>query len=401
MISNRKKAIFVLIISAMLFSLAAAACLLSTENTKAASKKTYLLKVNKKRNVVTAYKRKLVGGKYKYVPIRAMLVSCGRATNSVNDTPSGRFNVKTRHKWGALYGNVWGRYTVQFYKDYLFHTVPYKKYKKPGSMFVGEYLKLGRKASGGCVRMQFIDEKWLSKTCPKGTKVIVYKSKKSGPLGRPKAATFNKKARKKLARGIYYDPTDPAKKNLGYNLAAPVISVPHSKAVKEGKRFSPLKGVRAKDKRTFQDLSGRIKYTIYKRVEVKNDSAETEDEQTNPEQTNPEETNPEGTVTEENNPDGTVTEENNPEEAVTKDSDSEEIVSEERGLQKADPSEEEDYETEYRWKRVSSVDTSDPGAVYMIKYRCYYKYCSKYTGKKTRLIRITGPEKTEEQTSNE
>lgn len=254
--------------------------------------------------------------------------------------------------------------------------------------------------------MQFIDEKWLSKTCPKGTKVIVYKSKKSGPLGRPRAATFNKKAWKKLARGIYYDPTDPAKNNLGYNLAAPEISVPHSKAVKKGKSFSPLKGVRAKDRRTFQDLSGRIKYTIYKRVEVKDDSEEKDDEEIIAEEKDSEETTPKETIWEkdvpkETNPEETNPEETNPEETNTEDDDLEGIVSEERGLQKADPFEGDSSETEYEWKRVSSVDTSDPGAVYMIKYRCYYKYCSKYTGKKTRVIRITQPEETEEQTKSE
>jgi hypothetical protein len=33
------------------------------------------------------------------------------------------------------------------------------------------------------------------------------------------------------------------------------------------------------------------------------------------------------------------------------------------------------------WEPAKEVDTSAEGEVYRIEYKCYYKYCSKYTGK--------------------
>ena len=201
--------------------------------------------------------------------------------------------------------------------------------------FLGAFssLRISRRSwlgilSAGCVRMSFIDEKWLSKTCPKGTKVVVYSSKQSGPLGKPKAVTFNKKVNVKK-KWLYYDPTDPIKGNKGYNLKAPKIRIDADDEVKQGEVFDPKSGVTAKDERSFQDLTERIKYKIYKKEETTNDEGE--------------------------------------------------------------PAE--------SWERVSIVSTQNAGEEYKIKYSCYYKYCSKYTGKKTRYITIEGeePDENEEQ----
>ena len=313
-----KKVISAMMIVVMTFSVFAGIAASSAELVQAkTTKRTYLIKVNKKKNVVTVYKRMNTDGTFKYSPIRAIRVSCGRATTYSNTTPSGIFKVKRKHKWGALYGNVWGRYTIQFYRDYLFHTVPYKYRKKPSSEFVKEYKKLGKKASAGCVRMSFLDEKWLSKTCPKGTRVVVYKSSIPGPLGKPKAVAYNKKVNIKKKK-LYYDPTDPVKGNKGYNLKAPVITIKAGNDVKQGETFDPKKGITAKDSRSFQDLTGYIKYNIFVKEQKKNE-------------------------------DGTYN---------------------------------------VNWKKVGKVSTQKSGAEYRIDYRCYYKYCSKYTGKATRFIKI-------------
>lgn len=336
----------VLIVLAVTVSVAAA-CFISQQNVYAADKGTYLIKVNTKKNVVTAYKKSIINGKKKYVPIRAMVVSCGRATSRSSTTPAGSYRMSDKSKWGLLYGGVWGRYTVRFYRDYLFHTVAYRNRHDPKSLYVSEYYKLGRKASAGCVRMQFIDEQWLYNTCPKGTRVIVYKSSKTGPLGKPERVGFNKKAKLKRKYGTYYEPTDPVKNNKGYNLKAPAIKVSYpadirvntageeQKAVRKpagtaadplkftiryGSRFDPKKGVSAKDRRTFQDLTSKVKYRIFARTEKT-------DEQGN---------------------------------------------------------------DVYGWEKVTSADTSKEGAVYRIEYKCYYKYCSKYTGKIFSEITIGG-----------
>ena len=58
----------VLIVLAVTVSVAAA-CFISQQNVYAADKGTYLIKVNTKKNVVTAYKKSIINGKKKYVPI--------------------------------------------------------------------------------------------------------------------------------------------------------------------------------------------------------------------------------------------------------------------------------------------------------------------------------------------
>jgi lipoprotein-anchoring transpeptidase ErfK/SrfK len=336
----------------MFFSAAAGVMTGVTDTAQAkTTKRTYLIKVNTKKNVVTVYKRQNLDGSFKYKAIRAIRVSCGRATSRSSTTPRGTYKVKGKQKWCLLYGNVWGRYSIRFYRDYLFHTVPYRYYKNPKSIIVREYKKLGKKASAGCVRMPFIDEMWMSRTCPKGTKVIVYKSSNPGPLGKPKAVQFNKKAgvlkkNGKIKKSLYYDPTDPVKKNKGYNLKAPVITVSTSEGsadssttgktadssagdasdsnlvlnieIEKGSTFDPMSGVTAKDKRSFQDLTNKIKYTVYKKE-------------------------------------------------TSFDSQSGQTVS---------------------WKTVKKVDTSEEGAEYRIDYTCYYKYCSKYKGKLSRNVKI-------------
>lgn len=150
---------------------------------------------------------------------------------------------------------------MTFYRDYLFHTVPYKKKGNAASMSVAEYKKMGKNASGGCVRMQYIDLKWLRKTCPVGTRVIVYSNKKPGPLGTPGVAPL------KTGKKYYYDPTDAAKKNKAYSLRAPVIDIRKTQEIAYGTTFRPAAGVTARDSRTFQNLTNRIKYTIYRQRE--------------------------------------------------------------------------------------------------------------------------------------
>ena len=83
----------------------------------------YLLKVNKQRCVVTAYKK----SKSKWKPIRAMLCSPGTSGRA---TPSGRFKIGMKSKWAPMLGGVWGRYVSQIYRDYLFHSVWYYKPSK-------------------------------------------------------------------------------------------------------------------------------------------------------------------------------------------------------------------------------------------------------------------------------
>lgn len=84
-------------------------------------------------------------------------------------TPTGIFDVRERGSWffSDKY-NQGGKYWVQFYGDYLFHSVPYNKDQSE----VVDYT-LGVPASHGCIRLKTEDAKWIYDNIESGTKVII------------------------------------------------------------------------------------------------------------------------------------------------------------------------------------------------------------------------------------
>lgn len=211
----------------------------------------YWVKVNAQANVVTVYKK--VDKKWK--PYRAMLCSTGTGKGkSYEATPTGNFRVSGRWDWGAMVGGVYARYVVQFYGDFLFHSVPYNEYKNPKSMPAKEYNKLGKDASHGCVRLSLMDAKWIYNNIPRGTKVTVYNSKNPGPLGKPSGIKLPTKPK------LTWDPTDTNSKNTKYKLPKPVINISPSKKtlVKPGSTYKLKSGVTAVDPNTFQNLTGLV-----------------------------------------------------------------------------------------------------------------------------------------------
>lgn len=84
-------------------------------------------------------------------------------------TPTGIFDVRERGAWffSDKY-NQGGKYWVQFYGDYLFHSVPYNKDQSE----VVDYT-LGVPASHGCIRLKTEDAKWIYDNIESRTKVII------------------------------------------------------------------------------------------------------------------------------------------------------------------------------------------------------------------------------------
>lgn len=141
--------------------------------------KLYYIRVNRKTNCVTIYKRSKQTGNYR--PIKSMICSVGRN----GGTPCGTFSLKEeRYKWHLLFGNVYGRYTVRIAGNILFHSVPYLE-KDEDTLQWEEYKKLGKSASDGCVRLEKDDAKWIYQHCKQGTIVKIFDgTKKDDPLGR-------------------------------------------------------------------------------------------------------------------------------------------------------------------------------------------------------------------------
>ncbi len=176
------------------------------EDTKPADKpkeeeynKKYVIKVNRKANVVTVYKKDTKTGEYT-VPVRADYCSCGGA-----DTPLGTFYTTNQYRWRALIQNMYGQYATRISGDILFHSVPYSKKNDPSSLVPGEYNKLGKTASHGCVRLSVEAAKWIFDNCDSGTRVTIYEDSNPGPLTPTKL--------KKIADDCGWDPTDTDPKN--------------------------------------------------------------------------------------------------------------------------------------------------------------------------------------------
>lgn len=174
----------------------------NNSNSKPDNSSKYYIKVNCGANVVTIYTKDSEGNYT--VPYKAMVCSTGTATPRYL---GGKYAIKSRWRWGALFGGVYGQYCVHIVDQILFHSVPYLD-KSPDSLEYWEYDKLGTSASAGCIRLTVKDVKWIYNNIPTGTIVEFYSSSDPGPLGKPSAQKIsgNEECRD-------WDPTDPSKGN--------------------------------------------------------------------------------------------------------------------------------------------------------------------------------------------
>lgn len=231
----------------LVLTMIAATLALFTDTAEAATYTgRYWLKVNEQRNVITAYKK--VDGKWK--PVRAMLCSTGLG----GTTPRGTFYTQGKWRWGELMNDVYGQYCTHITSDILFHSVYYKKPYQLDTQFTDAFNRLGSSASHGCVRVSVMDAKWIYERCKVGTKVTIYRSSKSGPLGKPSPT-------KVWDRGYYWDPTDPNPANPYFIMRRPTLTVSGKKPliVQYAKTYSLKSYVYAKDPNTFMNLTDYIK----------------------------------------------------------------------------------------------------------------------------------------------
>ena len=122
----------------------------------------YLVYVNLADQITYVYK----GSMNKWDTVKSFTCSTGIDTEK---TPTGIFDVRERGDW--FYSDKYeqgGKYWVQFYGDYLFHSVPYNEDQ---SEVVDN--TLGTPASHGCIRLKTEDAKWIYDNIDSGTKVII------------------------------------------------------------------------------------------------------------------------------------------------------------------------------------------------------------------------------------
>lgn len=159
------------------------------------------IEVNRKKNVVTIYDNN--------IPIKAMLCSTGIPGCS---TPTGTFTITSHHSWWWLNGPSVGQYCSHFLPSYLFHSVPMygSSWGNPYRVSASDYNRLGKAASGGCIRLAVADAKWIYYNCPIGT-VVKISDNAATPLGKPTL--------KKMTAGtVGADPTDDFTNPGGYSV---------------------------------------------------------------------------------------------------------------------------------------------------------------------------------------
>lgn len=243
-----KKKGLVIIISSILVLIMAIG--LTTENSSAKSSK-YWIKINKKRNVTTIYKR--YGKKWK--PIRAMLCTTGGRDGI---TPSGTYHVGTKFRWVRMIGENDARsneqYTTRITGEYYMHSVWYYDYSyNHATQSTRAFNRLGRHGSHGCVRFSTMDAKWIYDHCGYGTKITIYSSKKNGPLGRPKKIYVSTK------RKMNWDPTDPLRRNPHFKMHKPIFKFKKSTKVLYGKKYKLKSGVKVINPNANQNITYRLK----------------------------------------------------------------------------------------------------------------------------------------------
>ena len=158
----------------------------------------FQIRVNRARCVLTVYGKDYEGNYT--IPVWAVTVSVGM---DETPTPLGWSTINSKHRWYYYKDDdCWLQYSQFFAQGTkMMHSEAYFS-QDPGNMAVGEYYKLGRQASHGCIRMPVIYIKWIYDNCPIGTAVLVYDDwDYAGPYGKP--------AVPKITNGSAWDPTDP------------------------------------------------------------------------------------------------------------------------------------------------------------------------------------------------
>ncbi|MFD1125394.1 L,D-transpeptidase family protein [Lentilactobacillus raoultii] len=108
-------------------------------------------------------------------PNHQTLYTMYASTGIHNSTPTGTYHIQqergdffynpSSHE-GAHYWTSWKNHGV-----YLFHTVPTNS---KGQYLKSEARHLGKRAnSHGCIRLSIPDAKWINRTVPMGTKVVI------------------------------------------------------------------------------------------------------------------------------------------------------------------------------------------------------------------------------------
>lgn len=138
----------------------------------------YIIDVNLTKQVVNIYNNGNIVRKN-------IICSTGTLGNPDTETPLGIFKIKKKlfYPNGLNLNNEDGTkeivmYPVQFFSNYLIHSVPIVEIKHNNKVEqkenVTEKLKLGKPASHGCIRLSIEDSRWIYDNIPQNAQVYIH-----------------------------------------------------------------------------------------------------------------------------------------------------------------------------------------------------------------------------------
>lgn len=157
----------------------------------------YKMYVNRSFNCVTVYQID-ENGEYT-IPIRSFRCSTGLRT-PIHDT-----QILNHNAWNGLADDSVGMWTSWIGGNFLFHSVSFLAMNH-NSLKEDWYNILGTTCSGGCVRLQVLNAKWIYDNTPVYSPVYLeYNTDSPGPFGLPEAIDTTGR--------LGWDPTDPLEGN--------------------------------------------------------------------------------------------------------------------------------------------------------------------------------------------
>lgn len=158
----------------------------------------YEIVLDKSKQVVTIY---TVGEEGYYdLMVKQFICSTGKEDKIVD----GMYRIQEQYDWRKMQNDSYAQYASRISGPFLFHSCTYYEPKK-NKLRESYYVRLGRKASSGCVRMLCGDAYWIYENCPIGTPIHVITSGEEDP-------ELLEKLQPPELEGNW-DPTDPDPKN--------------------------------------------------------------------------------------------------------------------------------------------------------------------------------------------
>ena len=137
-----------------------------------ASRSKYIISINTELGRVAVYQ----GSKGKWKRVKYWKCTSGMSGHL---TPHGGFNVGNRglhfgetHTHRGYYYTAW--YWTQIKGGVLFHSVLYRAYSQTVQLPGGRGYGLGKRESGGCIRLEKANAYWIYTKIPRGTDVWIF-----------------------------------------------------------------------------------------------------------------------------------------------------------------------------------------------------------------------------------